>query len=118
MCFTHRLPSFICSSQNPSINQIVSFNASSSYDKDGSIVSYEWDFGDGNNASGRVVNHIYSQPGEYTVTLTVTDNDGIINTYAREINVKERKGIPGFGVLILTMAIVLVAIIYYQKEEN
>lgn len=110
-------PSFICSSTNPAVNQKVSFDGSSSYDKDGSIVSYTWDFGDGNISYGKMVSHSYSRPGNYTVTLTVIDNDGIINTYSIEIKVKEKKGIPGFEVIVLTIAMTCVAIIYAKKRR-
>lgn len=54
----------------------VQFNSSLSYDRDGVIISFEWDFGDGNNESGEIVNHTYSNIGKYNVTLTSTDNDG------------------------------------------
>ncbi|HEC76887.1 MAG TPA: PKD domain-containing protein, partial [Thermoplasmatales archaeon] len=110
-------PSFICSSTNPAVNQKVPFDGSSSYDKDGSIVSYTWDFGDGNISHGKMVNHSYSHPGNYTVTLTVIDNDGIINTYSIEIKVKEKKGIPGFEVIVLTIAMTFAAIIYAKKRR-
>jgi parallel beta-helix repeat protein len=56
-------------------NRLVTFNASASYDRDGTIVSYEWDFDDGTNATGMVVNHTYSELGTYNVLLTVTDDD-------------------------------------------
>ena len=58
----------------------IQFNGSGSYDSDGSIVAYEWDFGDGNNATGVTPTHIYTQKGTYSVSLTVTDNDGATNT--------------------------------------
>jgi len=56
--------------------EIIYFNASQSYDPDGYIVSYYWDFGDGANATGITVEHSYAENGTYTVTLTVTDDDG------------------------------------------
>lgn len=54
----------------------VAFNASASSDRDGQIVSYQWTFGDGSTASGMSVSHIYTLAGNYTATLTVTDDFG------------------------------------------
>jgi len=54
----------------------VTFNGSGSYDPDGNIDSYDWDFGDENSGSGVDPSHTYTQDGIYTVTLTVRDNDG------------------------------------------
>src|SRR3989344_5427306 len=56
----------------------VNFDASGSYDPDGTIVSYAWDFGDGNFGNGVTVSHSYTTDGAYTVTLTVTDNGGAV----------------------------------------
>ncbi|MCU4140519.1 MAG: hypothetical protein MW690_000994 [Methanophagales archaeon] len=67
--------SFTFSPKNPLVNEEITFDASASTDPDGSIVSYEWDFGDGETASGKVVTHAYSDAGSYTVTLTVTDDE-------------------------------------------
>lgn len=47
-----------------------------SNDPDGSIVSRQWDFGDGGSSSQRNPSHTYGQPGQYQVRLTVRDNDG------------------------------------------
>lgn len=55
----------------------VDFNASGSYDTDGSVVSYVWDFGDGTTGSGVTTSHVYPYEGTFTVTLTVTDNSGL-----------------------------------------
>ena len=54
----------------------VSFNASSSSDSDGSIVSYAWDFKDGDIGNGEAINHTFSSIGSYNVLLTVTDDEG------------------------------------------
>jgi PKD repeat protein len=53
----------------------VNLNAYYSSDNVG-IVVYEWDFGDGTNGSGLVVNHTYDYPWNYTVSLTVIDQAG------------------------------------------
>ncbi len=52
-----------------------SFDASDSDDSDGTIESYDWDFGDGTTGSGVTVDHDYAEAGPYHVTLTVTDDD-------------------------------------------
>jgi hypothetical protein len=57
-------------------NLNVNFTGLGSFDSDGSIVAYEWDFGDGNLGLGAVVNHTYTSKGNYTVILNVTDNSG------------------------------------------
>jgi len=57
----------------------VTFDGSASTDNDG-VVSYEWDFGDGTNATGETVTHAYDAAGTYTVTLTVTDDAGNTDT--------------------------------------
>lgn len=64
------------SDQTVSVGQTVQFNGSGSYDPDGTIVSYAWDFGDGYNATGIAPTHPYSSAGAYTATLNVTDNNG------------------------------------------
>jgi PKD repeat protein len=54
----------------------VTFDASASYDPDGSIDKYIWIFGDGATGSGPAVTHTYTQWGVYSVQLSVTDNLG------------------------------------------
>ncbi len=55
-----------------------------------SIVSYEWTFGDGTNASGANVTHTYAANGTYTITLTVTDSTGLTNTTHVDVTVKKQ----------------------------
>lgn len=55
----------------------VDLDGTGSYDQDGSIIEYEWDFGDGSpKGYGETTNHTYSAAGIYDVTLKVTDNNG------------------------------------------
>ena len=58
------------------INSPMQFDGSSSSDNDGTIISYHWNFGDGNTGQGKIITHIYREEGEYDVKLTVTDNKG------------------------------------------
>ncbi len=62
--------------------QSCDFDASGSSDLDGTIVSYDWDFGDGNNGSGMTPSRSYAAPGTYSVTLTVTDDQSATDVYA------------------------------------
>jgi PGF-pre-PGF domain-containing protein len=78
---------FNSSPEYPIINEEITVNASSSYDPDGFIKRYEWDFGDGTNATGKVVKHSYSGPGEYNMTLTLTDYYGLTNATNKTLNV-------------------------------
>lgn len=66
---------------------MTAFEATASSDSDGNIVSYEWDFGDGQTASGASVIHGYSSPGSYAVTVQVTDNCGATNQSTITLNV-------------------------------
>ncbi|MCW3986207.1 MAG: PKD domain-containing protein, partial [Candidatus Bathyarchaeota archaeon] len=77
-------------------NEVISFDASDSYDPDGTIVSYFWDFGDGTNASGVTVGHAYSEDGLYTVTLTVTDDDGASASTSATKTVLNRPPVASF----------------------
>jgi len=58
---------------------IASFNASQSVDPDGTIAAYTWNFGDGSSASGSAVTHTFTAAGTYSVSLTVTDNQGAMS---------------------------------------
>jgi len=88
--------SFTYTPEKPVVNQTIEFDASSSYDSDGTITTYEWDFGDGDKATGGIVTHSYSSEGEYTVTLTVTDNSSLTNSTTRKIKVI-KEGIPNIA---------------------
>jgi PKD repeat protein len=69
----------------------VTFDASGSYDPDGNITSYSWDFGDGSQGSGTQISHTYSAARTYAVTLTVRDNQGAHGDTTATIDVTEKK---------------------------
>lgn len=53
----------------------------------GTIVSWTWDFGDGNNSNVQNPGHTYTTSGNYTVTLTVTSDAGCMDTYTQQVTV-------------------------------
>lgn len=55
----------------------VSFSSTGSYDPDGAVVSYDWDFGDGTTSTAANPVKTYSSPGTYVASLVVTDNSGL-----------------------------------------
>jgi chitodextrinase len=65
--------------------RVCSFNGTGSNDPDGSISSYSWNFGDGTTGSGGQVQHTYATKGTYTVTLTVTDNNGATSSCSKSV---------------------------------
>uniref|UniRef100_A0A7J2TJP8 PKD domain-containing protein n=1 Tax=Archaeoglobus fulgidus TaxID=2234 RepID=A0A7J2TJP8_ARCFL len=77
--------------KNPAVGDEIVFDASKSYDPDGFIVDYIWEFGDGEKASGKVVKHAYKKEGSYQVILTVWDNNGATDSISKIINVFEKK---------------------------
>jgi len=56
--------------------EVVTFDASESFNATSKIVNYTWDFGDGSQGEGIIVEHPYAAAGEYHTTLTITDNGG------------------------------------------
>ena len=115
--------SFTYSPTEPQVDETVTFNASDSHDPDGTIVSYFWDFGDGTNVTetSPITTHTYTEPETYTVTLKVTDNDGLTKTATKDITVTSP---PPFPLEIIIVIIVVIAIVvgvvlyYYMKRRR
>ncbi len=61
------------------------FDASASFDLDGAITSYVWEFGDGDVGSGATAGHTYTRGGSFAVMLTVTDDAGATALVRRDV---------------------------------
>lgn len=75
------------SNDAPIPRESVLFDASSSFDPDGHLVDFIWDFGDGTTQRGTRLSHSYEQLGLYEVRLTVVDNAGDFSTVSHTMNV-------------------------------
>ena len=94
--------------QTVRVEETVTFNGSGSTDNVG-IVSYEWDFGDGTTGTGVIINHTYTEPGEYTATLTVKDTAD--NSATDSIVITVQAAPVGFPMWILGATAAGIAII-------
>jgi len=83
------IAAFTYSPPSPRVFESILFSASSSYDPDGFISRYSWDFGDGNTTwvSDFLIYHHYETPGVYKVTLEVIDSGWARNTTSKEITI-------------------------------
>lgn len=86
----------------------VLFDATGSYDPDGTVISYSWSFGDGESAAGAKLFHTFSRRGSYVITLTVKDNDGLpgvaqVNVRVSDPPVAAFTMTPDRGVVPLTV---------------
>ena len=79
--------SFTADSTSGEAPLTVNLDASGSSDSDGSIVSYDWDFGDTTTGTGATTSVTYNNAGAYTILLTVTDDDGATDTTSVVIDV-------------------------------
>jgi hypothetical protein len=76
------------------IDTAVTFNASYSYDEDGKITNYTWDFGDSSIGYSILTTHVYLKEGTYNVKLTVTDNDDVADTDSFKIIISQPNNPP------------------------
>jgi PKD repeat protein len=67
------VPHIYVEDNNVAVGDVVIFDGSGSYDEDGDTLSFQWDFGDGTTSSQQSPQHAFSTIGQYTVTLTATD---------------------------------------------
>jgi hypothetical protein len=109
--------------QSANLGEIVTFNGSSSSDPDGNILTYLWDFGDGQTGSGANAMHTYNRAGQYAASLTVSDGQYSDTAYVQVV-VNEKSGFSlggttalyiGLGVIALLL-LVLIIVMLTRKQ--
>jgi PKD repeat protein len=93
----------------------IHFN-DNSYDPDGNITSYYWEFGDGKSSKQKEPTHSYENDGIYKVSLTVQDDDGVKKTISKELTVgtisEGNDILGGFSIFdIVIIVVILIAVI-------
>ena len=68
-------------------SELTAYFTDQSYDPDGSVVAWAWNFGDGATSSAQNPSHTYASGGTYTVSLTVTDNEGATGSTSKNVTV-------------------------------
>ncbi|MGD8110670.1 S8 family serine peptidase [Vibrio sp. TRT 17S01] len=96
---------------------VCDFDASTSFDSDGSINSYAWDFGDTNTGNGKTTSHTYASQGTYTVTLTVTDDDAATGDTQDEVTVSDSDDSPTLLTSSTNNGSTWTATVYYSGND-
>ncbi len=119
--------SFATSPKVPNAGQAATFDASGSWDPNGTITSYSWSFGDGGTGTGKTVTHTYSKDGFNTVTLTLTDSNGLTSslasnlvvdsTFAPPLHVAGNQIIDANGSPVILQGFAVYDPIYWQEKD-
>ena len=99
------------------INEEVTFTDEST-DTDGTIANYTWNFGDGNISYEKNPTHKYGEAGTYTITLTITDNDGATDSSSLNITIKKEQAssmLPIIAIIILIIIAILVVLVWRRR---
>lgn len=115
------IASFTYQPASPITNEMVSFNASNSYDPDGSIASYVWHFGDGNitTVTTPLITHQYNAAGNYTVVLIVIDNYSLTSAETAIVRIKDPSVLSLVAVaLALAFATIGVCVIVTRRKRK
>ncbi len=74
------------------VGESITFSSENSTDANGKIVSVLWDFGDGTTSTQTQPSHQYGSEGQYTISLTVTDNDGLTASTTHSLTITAQGG--------------------------
>ena len=105
------------------VGKMLTFNALESRDPDGEITDFEWDFGDGTKETGVIIDHVFEEPGDYTVTLKVTDDRGEYREQQVQIKVTSNWALIALIIVTILLILLLLGLLhpksrfYYKKMD-
>jgi len=109
---------------NPTTNDTIQYT-DNSVDRDGAIVSWIWDLGDGGKSTESSPNHKYSEGRTYTVSLTVIDDDGESDTKTRSIIISDLStpsedygGFIVIFIIFITMFAIMIGIVLWLTKKE
>ena len=94
----------------------ISFSSAGSNDPEGGSIEYRWDFGDGQTSTSANPSHTYEEAGTYTVTFSVTDNQGVTNIATTSCTVEAAPGFPWLPVVVALVAVAAAAAFFYLQK--
>ena len=100
--------------QTIKVNSLAFFDGGSSSDPDGDVLTFLWDFGDGNTGEGIRPNHFYESTGNFTVTLTVSDNGNLSSTSQTWVLVQIRT----YSISFSEQTVTVPALAGYTAEDD
>jgi PKD repeat protein len=108
---------FSASTTSARVGDEVRFTDGSS-DPEGKNLEFDWDFGDGSSSGERSPTHEFGEAGTFTVELTVSDDDGATASASVSVMVEEaaRRGIPGFPLESIVVALVAVGLLIRSRR--
>ena len=111
---------FVCNITEPIVGTEIVFEDSSE-DQDGTVVSWEWDFGDGTTSEEKKPVHSFAEAGEYNVTLTVTDDLGAKNTYIMNVQIEQtflEQNLLLIVAVVVAVVALVVAVLFLRKRKK
>ena len=100
------------------IDEEITFTSLSS-DEGGELVNYTWNFGDGNMSYTEDATHSYDEADDYTVTLTVTDDDGATDTAQVTLTIEEEQPdylLPILAIIVLVIIAIIVVLVWRRRS--